>query len=113
MHVVDTSHTPSLYGTIFYLLSPSPPFRIANLSPKLCISEVEVEIAISERWVVDDCRLHHSGRVNTLGWCKSSSRSRTPSHIGRCALQYVTGLVADEGANLAIISFGQVVVAAL
>ena len=35
------------------------------------------------------------------------------THNGRCALQYVTGLAADESANLAIISFGQVVVAAL
>jgi hypothetical protein len=49
MMQVDESHSPSLYGTIFYILSPTPPFRITYLSPKLCISEREVEIAISER----------------------------------------------------------------
>jgi hypothetical protein len=73
MHVKDASHDPPLYGTILYLLEAAPPFRIASLSPKLCISERELEFAVSER----------------------------------CGLQYVTGLVADEAANLALVSFGQ------
>lgn len=31
------------------MLEPSPPFRIASLSPKLCISSREIEIGISAR----------------------------------------------------------------
>ena len=49
MHVKDTSHTPSLYSTAFYLLEASPPFRVRSLSPKLCFSESSVELATSAR----------------------------------------------------------------
>lgn len=48
-HVKDDAHEPALYGTVFYLLEAEPPFRIVSLSPKLCISDREVEIAISAR----------------------------------------------------------------
>ena len=49
MHVKDTQHTPALYSTVFYLLHGAPPFRVASLSPKFCLSEKHLEHASSAR----------------------------------------------------------------
>ena len=49
MHVKDTAHSPNLYGTHFYTLEPTPPFRIRSISPKVCFSERQIELAISSR----------------------------------------------------------------
>lgn len=48
-HVKDGSHSPALYGTVLYIVDGSPPFRVRSISPKLCISEREIELAISPR----------------------------------------------------------------
>jgi hypothetical protein len=45
----DGSHSPALYGTVLYIVDGSPPFRVRSISPKLCISEREIELAISPR----------------------------------------------------------------
>ncbi len=47
MHVKDTMHWPPLYATIFYIVDAHPPFRLRSLSPKLCVSESSVELALS------------------------------------------------------------------
>jgi hypothetical protein len=73
MHVKDTAHSPALYGTYFYLIEPSAPFRLTSVSPKVCFSDRRLELSSS----------------------------------ARCALQYVTGLVVDEEANLALVSYGE------
>lgn len=49
MHVKDTEHTPALYATVLYLLDSAPPFRVRSLSPKLCFSERDLELASSAR----------------------------------------------------------------
>ena len=49
MHVKDGAHAPALYATVFYVISGAPPFRVISISPKLCISERELEIATSPR----------------------------------------------------------------
>ena len=48
-HVKDAAHSPALYGTVLYTVEPSPPFRVRSLSPKLCVSGRELELAISPR----------------------------------------------------------------
>uniref|UniRef100_A0A7S2DES5 Uncharacterized protein n=1 Tax=Haptolina brevifila TaxID=156173 RepID=A0A7S2DES5_9EUKA len=47
MHVKDGAHSPPLYGTTFYLMSGTPPFQLLSISPKLCLSELSVDLAIS------------------------------------------------------------------
>ena len=38
---------PPLYSTSLYTIEGAPPFRIASISPKLCLSERTVELASS------------------------------------------------------------------
>jgi hypothetical protein len=49
LHVKDAAHMPSLYSTAFYIVDGTPPFRVLSLSPKICLSEQSVELAISAR----------------------------------------------------------------
>ena len=49
LHVKDGAHAPSLYGTLLYTIDGAPPFRVRSLSPKICISERQIELSISPR----------------------------------------------------------------
>ena len=50
MHTKDNTHAPSLlYSIIFYSVEQKPPFRVLSISPKLCLSEGAVELAISPK----------------------------------------------------------------
>jgi hypothetical protein len=49
MHIKDMGHTPALYGTAFYIISSAPPYRVRSISPKVCLSDAKIELAISAR----------------------------------------------------------------